>query len=131
MTYDKRQIVVDDLPVPTLPLSQAVEAGPFVFVSGQSPRDPKTMTIPDGIEAQTHVVLDNLDTALRAAGCSLRNVVKVTAHLADLSDRAAFNVAYRAHVPEPFPARTTVGSQLGGILVEIDAIAVKPGPGGA
>ena len=130
MTYEKRQIVVDDLPVPTLPLSQVVEAGPFVFVSGQSPRDPKTMTIPDGIEAQTHVVLDNLDSALHAAGCSLRDVVKITAHLADLSDRPTFNAAYREHVPEPFPARTTVGSQLGGILVEIDAIAVKPTPTG-
>jgi 2-iminobutanoate/2-iminopropanoate deaminase len=66
-----------------------------------------------------------VDAVLHAAGSSLADVVKVTAHLADLSHREGFNRAYRELMPEPFPARTTVGSQLHGILVEIDVIAIR------
>ncbi len=51
----------------------------------------------------------------------------MTAHLTDLRDREGFNRVYREMFPEPFPARTTVGSQLDGILVEIDVIAMRRG----
>ena len=97
-----------------------------MFVAGQVPRDPATGSIPEGIRAQTRLVLSNIDRVLGAAGCTLADVVKVTAHLADLGQRDAFNEVYREVVPEPFPARTTVGSELGGFLVEIDVIALKP-----
>ncbi|MBJ7602797.1 MAG: RidA family protein [Candidatus Dormibacteraeota bacterium] len=84
--------------------------------------------MPEGIEAQTHQILRNLERVLTAAGCSLNNVVKVIAHLVDLvRDRAGFNAAYNEHFHEPLPAPTTVGSQLGGILVEVDVIAVSNG----
>jgi len=125
MRDDKRAIRAPDLPPPTVPLSDGIVAGPLVFVSGQVPRDPATKAIPEGIEAQTRIVLANVDAVLRAAGSSLADVVKVTAHLDDLSHRDGFNRAYRELMPQPFPARTTVGSQLDGILVEIDAIALR------
>jgi 2-iminobutanoate/2-iminopropanoate deaminase len=125
MRDDKRAIQAPDLPAPTAPLSHGIVTGWLVFVSGQVPRDPATKAIPNGIEAQTRVVLANVDAVLHAAGSSLADVVKVTAHLADLSHREGFNQAYRELMPEPFPARTTVGSQLDGILVEIDVIAIR------
>lgn len=121
----KRALEGSDLPVATAPLSQGIETGGFVFVSGQVPRDPATGKIPDGIEPQTRLVLLNIERVLRLAGCSLADIVKVTAHLSDLAYRDAFNTIYREVMPEPFPARTTVGSQLGGVLVEIDVIASK------
>ena len=57
-------------------------AGGFVFVSGQVPREPSTGIVPEGIEAQTRLVLRNLNALLEAAGASLKDVVKITAHLA-------------------------------------------------
>jgi enamine deaminase RidA (YjgF/YER057c/UK114 family) len=60
------------------------------------------------------------------AGLDLSHVVKVTAHLADLADFAAFNAAYERIIPAPYPVRTTVGSQLADILVEIDMVAAQP-----
>lgn len=125
MELEKRALVAPELPTPSAPLSHGITAGPFVFVSGQVPRDPATGSIPEGIEAQTRVVIANIDRVLRAGGSSLSDVVKVTAHLTDLRNRDAFNRVYREMFDEPFPARTTVGSQLEGILVEIDAIAIR------
>jgi 2-iminobutanoate/2-iminopropanoate deaminase len=80
--------------------------------------------VPDGIEAQTRLALANVESILQAAGASMNEVVKVTAHLVDLELFDAFNRTYLEFFSEPFPARTTVGSQLRGVLVEIDAIAV-------
>lgn len=127
MKLQKQAVSASELPAPNVPLSQGIVAGSFVFVSGQVPRDPITGSVPDGIEAQTRVVIANIDRVLQAAGSSLSDVVKVTAHLADLRDREGYNRIYREMFNEPFPARTTVGSQLDGMLVEIDAIAIRPG----
>jgi 2-iminobutanoate/2-iminopropanoate deaminase len=123
----KEAIRVPDAPAPGGPYSQGIVAGPFVFVAGQTPRDPTTGEVPDGIEAQSHQVLRNLEAILRGAGCSLADVVKVPAHLAALTDFDAFNQVYRQYFHEPFPARTTVGSQLNHILVEVDVIAYRDG----
>ena len=60
---------------------------------------------------------------LAAGGATLADVVKVSAHLTDLSNFAAYNKVYETYFPDPKPTRTTVGSQLLGFLVEIDAIA--------
>jgi 2-iminobutanoate/2-iminopropanoate deaminase len=116
-------IRVDDAPVPGGPYSQGIIAGPFVFVAGQVPRDPRTGQVPAGIEAQTHQVLRNIEAILRGGGASMADVVKVTVHLVNLEDFAAFNGVYKEYFQEPLPVRTTVGSQLNQILVEIDVIA--------
>ena len=81
--------------------------------------------IPEGIEAQTEATLANVARALGAVGLDLSHVVKATVHLAELDrDFAAFNAAYGRIVPTPHPVRTTVGSRLLGILVEIDVVAL-------
>jgi reactive intermediate/imine deaminase len=122
-----REIRSDQAPAPGGPYSQAIAAGGLVFVSGQGPVDPVSGSIPGGVEAQTEQVLKNVAAILSAAGTSMRDVVKVTAHLADLADFATFNNVYARYFSPPFPARTTVGSQLRGILVEVDVIAIRAG----
>jgi 2-iminobutanoate/2-iminopropanoate deaminase len=77
------------------------------------------------IAEQTRFALGNISAALQAAGSSLGDVVKVTAHLADLAgDWAGFDAAYAEVFGDHRPVRTTVGSQLGAVLVEIDVVAV-------
>jgi 2-iminobutanoate/2-iminopropanoate deaminase len=104
--------------------SQGLRAGDFVFVSGQGPLDPKTgKVVGNTIEEQTVRVLENIKAILEAGGASMADVVKVSAHLSDMSLFERYNRAYASYFPDPKPTRTTVGSQLPGILVEIDAIA--------
>jgi 2-iminobutanoate/2-iminopropanoate deaminase len=113
-------------PEPAGPYSQAISANGIVFASGQRPVEPATGEIPEGLTLQAERVLANLREVLSAGGCSLADVVKVTAYLSDLSGFEEFNAVYRRFFSPPYPARTTVGAQLRGILVEVDAIAVKP-----
>ena len=104
--------------------SQGLRAGDFVFVSGQGPLDPKTgRVVGDTIEEQTARVLENIKAILEAGDASMADVVKVSAHLSDMSLFERYNRVYASYFPDPKPTRTTVGSQLPGILVEIDAIA--------
>ena len=104
--------------------SQGLRAGDFVFVSGQGPLDPKTgKVVGDTIEEQTARVLENIKAILEAGGASMADVVKVSAHLSDMSLFEHYNRVYASYFPDPKPTRTTVGSQLPGILVEIDAVA--------
>jgi 2-iminobutanoate/2-iminopropanoate deaminase len=117
--------VADYVPGPTGPYSPAIAAGGFVFVSGQRPVDPLSNVIPAGIGEQTLQVGKNLCVVLASAGVRLRDVVKVTAHLSDLRLFDDFNAVYSQVFEAPYPARTTVGSQLRGVLVEMDVIAVQ------
>jgi 2-iminobutanoate/2-iminopropanoate deaminase len=105
--------------------SPAVRAGNLIFVSGQVPKDPRTgHTLEGDIRQQTRCVLENTQRVLAAAGASLADVVSVTAYLADPADWEAFNEVYRDTFTRPYPARTTVGAELRGILVEISVIAL-------
>jgi 2-iminobutanoate/2-iminopropanoate deaminase len=103
--------------------SQGIRAGDFIFVSGQGPRNPATGKIAATIEEQTAQTLENVKAILAAGGATMADVVKVGAHLSDMADFERYNQVYATYFPDPKPARTTVGSQLNGILVEIDAIA--------
>ena len=103
-----------------------VECGGTVFTAGFGPQDPVTGAVPEGVEAQTRQVLLNVQGALEKVGLSLSDVVKTTVHLADLDrDTTLFNAVYAEMFDEPYPARTTVGSTLAGILVEVDAVAIR------
>ena len=120
----KQQITTNTGASPMGAYSQGLRAGDFIFVSGQGPIDPDTgKIVGDTIEEQTARTLDNLNAILEAGGATMADVVKVTAHLTDLSNFAAYNKVYATYFPDPKPVRTTVGSQLLGMLVEIDAIA--------
>ena len=120
----KQQIVTSAGPSPAGAYSQGLRVGDFIFVSGQGPIDPETGSIVgDSIEAQTVRVLENIKAILEAGGASMDDVVKVTAHLDSLADFASYNQIYGSYFSDPKPTRTTVGSQLAGILVEIDVIA--------
>jgi 2-iminobutanoate/2-iminopropanoate deaminase len=109
---------------PVGPYSQGLIAGDFVFVSGQGPLDPQTgKIVGETVEEQTARVLENIKVILEAAGASMGDVVKVAVHLSDLAYFQRVNQVYATYFPDPKPVRTTVGSQLPGIMVEIDAIA--------
>ncbi len=103
--------------------SQCTIAGNYVFVAGQAPRDPATGRIPDGVEAQTEQILKNISDILEQAGSSLQKVVKVSVFLSDIALYDGFSRAFSRYFAPPYPARTTVGAQLAGFLVEIEAIA--------
>jgi 2-iminobutanoate/2-iminopropanoate deaminase len=110
------------------PYSQAIDAGDFVFLSGQVPIDPKTGELVEGdIAVQTERVLDNLGAVLEAAGCGFADVVKTTIYLMDLGDFQAVNATYAKRFVSAPPARATVqvSALPKGARVEIDAIAKK------
>lgn len=120
----KKQVNPKNAAPPAGAYSPGLIAGDFVFVSGQGPLDPATgEIIGETIEEQTTRVLENVKAVLDAAGASMSDVVKVAVHLSDLANFQRFNQVYATFFPDPKPTRTTVGSQLPGILVEIDAIA--------
>ena len=123
----RQEIRTDDAAAPAGPYSQGLRVGNLVFTAGMGPLDPETGAITgDTIEEQTELTLDNLSAVLEAAGTSLDHAVKATVHLQDLGDFAAFNRVYERRFADPKPVRTTVGSDLLGIMVEIDLVAVVP-----
>jgi len=107
--------------------SQGWRAGNFIFVTGTGPIDPATGKLSgDTIEQQTELTIDNISAILEADGASLSDVVKATVHLSDTSLFARYNAVYARRFSNPYPVRTTVGSDLGhspGMLIEIDCIA--------
>jgi len=122
-----QEIVTAAAPPPSGSYSQGIQAGPFIFTAGMGPHDPETgVVVGQTIAEQTRQTLKNLDGVLAAAGLHRDHVVKVTAHLQNLErDFEGYDIAYSDFFCRPFPARTTVGSQLAGILLEVDFIALR------
>ncbi|MGI5237891.1 RidA family protein [Dactylosporangium sp. CA-139066] len=114
-------------PAPGAAYSQARTAGPFLFTSGCGPIDATSgQIVGTGVTEQTQLTVANLRALLAADGLDLTDVVKVTVYLQDLDrDYDEFNRAYAELMPKPWPARTTVGADLTGILVEIDFVALR------
>jgi 2-iminobutanoate/2-iminopropanoate deaminase len=104
------------------PLSGAVIANGFVFVSGQSFAEGAD------VEAQTRGVLDKIAALLAEAGTDLSHAVRCTVFMSDLSLRDRMNDVYRTYFPTEPPARAAVGCDLGSpsVLVEIDCVATLP-----
>ncbi|MFE3515610.1 RidA family protein [Streptomyces sp. NPDC059166] len=124
----RRAVRTDRAPAPAGAYSQGITAGPYLFTSGFGPQDPETGAVADTVEEQTAQVLRNVGAVLQAEGLGLGDVVKVTAHLQHLRrDFAAYDAVYRDFFPAPHPVRTTVGSDLMDILVEIDVVALRTG----
>ena len=126
-----RFILVEGAPEPVAPYSHAVQVGPWLFVTGQLPIDPanEAAPLPDGIEAQTRLVFENLETVLRAAGLALSDVISAQVFLTEFErDYEAMNAVYAGYFPaDRRPARTCVGvtALARGALVEIDFVARK------
>lgn len=109
---------------PKPPFSSVVVGGDLVYTAGQVAHDADGSLVEGGIEEQTRQTLENIRACLDAAGCTLDDVLKVNAFLADLGDFDGYNSVYREFFAEPYPARTSVQAGLpDGILVEIEAVA--------
>jgi len=111
-------------PAPGGSYSHGVVAHGFLYTCGMGPIDPVSGKVVEGdIIVQTRQVLKNLEAILKTKGATFAQVVKVTTHLQELHrDFAGYDQAYREFLSAPFPVRTTVGSDLMDILVEIDFV---------
>lgn len=114
----------EGLAVPKPPYSPVVVSGDTVYTAGQIGNDPEGNLVEGGIAEQARRTLENVGTCLDAAGCTLDDVVKVNAYLADLGDFPTYNEVYVEFFSKPYPARTSVQAGLPpGVLIEIEAIA--------
>ena len=127
-TITMKIISAPQAPAAIGPYSHAIEAGPFVFCSGQIPLDPATgKLVADDIEAQTKQVLANVTAVLAAAGLQLSHVVKSTVFLKDMADFGKMNPLYEAAFAPHKPARSTiqVAKLPADARVEIEVIACR------
>ena len=110
-----------------IPLSKAIRAGDYVYLSGQVPLRGDGSVETGSIEEQTRVVMENIKAILGEAGCELSDVIKATAWLSDRADFAGFNGVYAEYFSDAPPARSTVESRLMiDIRVEVEVTAYKP-----
>ncbi len=116
----------DKAPAPVGPYSQAVEAGGFLFCSGQISIDPRTNEVKLGpVADQARLVLENIRAVLETAGLNFSHVIKSTIFLTDMNDFGAVNEVYSQYFLEQPPARSTiaVAALPKGVNVEIEVIA--------
>lgn len=124
--------MVNSGPRPVAPFSHAVEADGWVFVTGQMPTDPAApdAPLPEGVEAQTRRVMQNLAIVLEGIGLGFGHVTMARIYLTQFErDYAALNAIWPSFfTPGKLPARTTIGvtALAVGALVEIDLIAKRP-----
>lgn len=121
-------IHTENAPKAVGPYSQAIQAGQFVYVSGQIPLDPSTGTrVEGGVQAETRQCLLNAQAILKEAGLTLNDVVKTTVLLDSMADFAAMNEVYASFFSDHKPARAAfeVGKLPLGVLVEIEMVAYK------
>jgi len=117
----------DGMATPKPPYSPVVVSGDTVYTAGQIGNDPEGNLVEGGIAEQTRRTLENVRACVEAAGCTLADVVKVNAYLADLGDFPGYNEVYTEFFDAPYPARTSVQAGLpAGVLIEIEAVARKP-----
>ena len=124
----KQIIHTDDAPAAVGPYSQAVAAsGKTVFLSGQIGLEPGTgELVSENFDAQVRQAFANMQAVITAAGGTLDSIVKLTLFLTDLSKFTAANAIMAEIIPQPFPARSTVGvsSLPKGAQFEVEAILV-------
>lgn len=122
-----REIHTKNAPAAIGPYSQAIQAGDFIYVSGQIGVNPENAVVVEGIEKQTNQVLNNLQAILKEAGTNFSHVVKFTIYLASMDDFAVVNEIYGSYLEKPYPARATVEvSRLPkDVLVEMDVVVYK------
>lgn len=123
-----KKIFTENAPAAIGPYSHAIQSGNLIFCSGQTPLNPQTMIIEgETVTEQTELVLLNLETVLKAAGCDRSHIIKTSVFLKNFADFEKMNKAYEAFFGAHKPARTTVEvSRLPkDALVEIECVAEK------
>lgn len=123
---EKKVIRTDNAPAPIGPYNQAIQYGDMLFVSGQIAIDPATGNlVQDDIQAETRMVMQNLEAVLAAAGMDFSNVIKSTIFLMDMGQFAQVNEIYGNYFKENAPARETVqvAGLPKGVNVEISVVA--------
>ena len=123
----KKVIHTENAPKAIGPYSQAIENNGILYISGQVPVNPQTGKIPEGIEAQTEQVMQNISAILTEAGYTFADVVKSTCLLSDMANFKAMNEVYAKYYPTEAPARSAfaVKELPLSALVEIETIAIK------
>ena len=125
----RKAITTDQAPAAIGCYSPAVQAGDFIFLSGQIPLDPRTQNIVSGgIAAEVIQVFENMQAMAVASGATLDDVVKLNVYLLDLADVALVNASMAHYFKAPYPARTTLGVSAlpKGAKVEIEAVIQLP-----
>jgi 2-iminobutanoate/2-iminopropanoate deaminase len=123
----KKVVLSQNAPKPLGPYNQAIQAGNFLFVSGQLAIDPKEgKIVAKDITLQTRQVMENIKAILEAAGYSLKDIVQSTVYLSSMALFDGFNSEYAKYFEGEFPARATVGIELKpNALVEVSVVAYK------
>ncbi len=123
----RNRINTEKAPAAVGPYSQAIDTGSTLYVSGQLPLDPATMSAKESIAEQTYQALSNGKAIIEEAGYDIANAVKVCVLLDDINDFAAVNEVYSTFFKDPYPARICyeVASLPMGVKVEIDFVVVK------
>jgi 2-iminobutanoate/2-iminopropanoate deaminase len=125
----KKEILTKEAPAPIGPYSQAIDAGSFVFCSGQIPLDPISGEIigTGDVEAQTRQVMKNISAVLKQAGADFNKIVKTTIFLKNMGDFPKVNSIYGEFFQAPYPARSTVevARLPKDVLVEIEVIIAR------
>lgn len=122
---NKTVISTPDAPQAIGTYSQAIKVEKTVYLSGQIPLDPKTMTVVEGdIGDQIRQVFDNLQAVARAAGGELRDIVKLNVYLTDLNHFPVVNEIMATYFQAPYPARAVIGVAAlpKGVAIEMDGI---------
>lgn len=110
-----------------VPISSAVRAGDYIYVSGQIGFNDKGEVVSGGIEAETRATLKWIEKIVTEAGATMADIVKTTVFLDDPRDFGRFNKVYAEFFPTDPPARSTIRAQL--VLdakIEIEAVVYKP-----
>ena len=124
---NKKVVQTEKAPKAIGPYSQAIQAGNFLFLSGQIPIDPKTGELVKGdIRKQTQQVLENIKGVLESQGLGMENVVKSTIFLKDIENFNQVNEVYATYFPSSPPARSTVevANLPRDADIEIEALAI-------
>jgi len=124
---NSRPVTGNNIPKSTLPFSPAIEAGQFVFVSGQASVDENGKIVADTFQGEMDRSIRNVVKVLAQAGLTLRNVVQSRCYVGQAADLDEYNRLYREYFESPFPARTTLVECIGSRLkFEIDVVAFRP-----
>jgi 2-iminobutanoate/2-iminopropanoate deaminase len=110
-----------------LPFSDGIVAGNTLYISGQQGLDASGKLVAGGIGPETKVTLETIAKVVKRAGFELSDIVSVNVYLADINEFGDMNKIYKAFLPDPKPARTTIqaGTLVNHARIEISAIAVK------